>query len=100
MTLYMQVATLVVASTTAVAVLAATWAGRSGRHWFWRTLTVLLAVMAMLPIRAYEPAMVLGISLPPIAWATWFFASPAMRQRSKDDLTEHSTSLFRFTLAD
>jgi hypothetical protein len=48
----------------AVQGLVALWAATSRVHWFWRALAVWFAVMAFVPIRAYEPAFVFAISSP------------------------------------
>jgi hypothetical protein len=44
--------------------LVAIWAATSSRHWFWRALAVWGAVMLMVPIRAWEPAWMFGLSSP------------------------------------
>lgn len=44
--------------------LVAIWAATSKRHWFWRALAVWAAVMLMVPIRAWEPAWLFGLSSP------------------------------------
>jgi hypothetical protein len=54
----------------ASAVLAASiaiWAGTSRRHWFWRVLALWLIAIATIPIRAYELAGILAITLPLLA---------------------------------
>lgn len=44
--------------------LVAIWAATSSRHWFWRALAVWAALMLMVPIRAWEPAWLFGLSSP------------------------------------
>jgi len=55
---------LVLVSTAAIEALIALWAATSRRHWFWRALAVCVGVMILLPIRAYQPALVFAISSP------------------------------------
>src|SRR5438270_13692490 len=62
-----QVMTLVIAATAAACASVATWAAVSHRYWFWRVLAVWSCVALMIPIRAWEPALVLAIALPTIA---------------------------------
>jgi hypothetical protein len=44
--------------------LVAIWAATSRQHWFWRALAVWAAIMLMIPIRAWEPAWLFGLSSP------------------------------------
>src|SRR5262245_26098461 len=67
MTIYMHVVTLLLASTAALAAAVAVWAAESRRYWFWSGLAIWSCVAVMLPIRAYEPALVLAVSLPLMA---------------------------------
>lgn len=69
MTPQLHVTALVLGGTTAAAALVAVWAATSGRHWFWRALAIWICVALMLPIGAYEPALVFAMSLPGIALA-------------------------------
>src|SRR4051794_31058157 len=55
---------LVITSTAAIEALFAIWAATSRRHWFWRALAVWAGVVGLLPIRAYQPALVFAISSP------------------------------------
>jgi len=67
MSLYIHLTTLLLASVAAAASLVAIWTATSRRHWFWRALAIWSCVAAMLPIRAYEPAMVFAVALPLLA---------------------------------
>jgi hypothetical protein len=69
MTLYLHVICLLLAATASAVALVAVWAATSRRHWFWRALAIWACAAALLPIRAYEPALVLTISLPIAALA-------------------------------
>jgi hypothetical protein len=64
MDLSLHLKTLVLASVAAAASLVAIWVAESRVQWFWRALAVWACVAVMLPIRAYEPAMVFAVSLP------------------------------------
>jgi hypothetical protein len=55
---------LVLVSAAAIEALIAFWAATSRRHWFWRALVVCIGVLALLPIGAYQPALVFAISSP------------------------------------
>lgn len=55
---------LVLMSTAAIEGLIAIWAATSPRHWFWRAIAVWAGIAILLPIRAYQPAVVFGISSP------------------------------------
>jgi len=57
-------AILFLAGTTAALGFVALWATASRVHWFWRAAALLGSVMALVPIRAYEPALVFAIGLP------------------------------------
>jgi hypothetical protein len=51
-------------SIVALECLVAIWATVSRRHWFWRVAAVWGGVMLMVPIRAWEPAWLFGLSSP------------------------------------
>jgi hypothetical protein len=53
---------LILVSTAAIESLIAIWAATSPRHWFWRALAVLAGVAVLLPIRAYQPALLFANS--------------------------------------
>src|SRR5437016_838672 len=55
---------LIFAGTAAIEALVAIWGATSRGHWFWRALAIIAAVMALAPIRAYEPALTFAISSP------------------------------------
>ncbi|MEX2176064.1 MAG: hypothetical protein WD872_17010, partial [Pirellulaceae bacterium] len=57
-----QLAALALLGTTVAQSLVALWAAISDRHWFVRALAVWGAVALLLPIRAYEPALLFAIS--------------------------------------
>jgi hypothetical protein len=59
-----QLTVLAVVATAALEMLAAVWAGASRWHWFPRALVVWGAIAALVPIRAYEPALLFAISSP------------------------------------
>ena len=52
---YMQVTYLLVTGVTALYCLIGLWAATSSRHWFLRALVPVLALAALIPIRAHEP---------------------------------------------
>lgn len=91
---------LILASTTALQSLLALWAATSPRHWFWRALVIWCAVMALIPIRVYEPALVFAIRSPLIVlivqavnWLTrWrrhrLLAEPASRSTLQFGLSD------------
>src|SRR3954447_12771707 len=54
----------IVASVAALRACIAIWAAASRRHWLWRALAVWGAITVLLPIRAYQPALVFTISSP------------------------------------
>jgi hypothetical protein len=56
------VLSLILASTAALQSLIAIWAATSSRHWFWRALAAWAAVVALVPIRAYQPAVIFSLS--------------------------------------
>src|SRR5262245_27471098 len=63
--LHFQALCLILASAAAIQALIAIWAATSIRvPWFWRALAVWAAITALLPIRAYQPALVFAISSP------------------------------------
>jgi hypothetical protein len=51
-------------SVVALECLVAIWAAVSRRHWFWRIAAVWGGAMLMVPIRAWEPAWLFGLSSP------------------------------------
>jgi len=55
---------LVLASAAAIEAFVAVWAADSRRHWSCRGIAVWTAVMALAPIRAYEPALIFALSSP------------------------------------
>jgi hypothetical protein len=67
MSLYLHAVTLVIAASAALAGVVGVCAGTSSRHWFWRALGLWAVVAGMLPIRSYEPALVLAVGLPVVA---------------------------------
>src|SRR5215510_6633514 len=91
MTLDLHITAIVLAVTAAAAALVAAWAATSLWHWFWRALAIWACIAALLPIRAYEPAVVFAISLPIATLAIrrlvglkqgWQAISRVLRQKS------------------
>lgn len=63
--LHFQALCLILASTAAIQALIPIWAATSIRlPWFWRAFAVWAAITLLLPIRAYQPALVFAISSP------------------------------------
>src|SRR5687768_340798 len=60
---------LILISTAVLQALIAIWAATSRGNWFLRALAVWAAITALLPIRAYQPALVFAISSPLIVGA-------------------------------
>src|SRR6185369_957139 len=58
---------LVVDAVAAAFCLAAIWVGESRQNWFWRGLVVCGLLALLLPIRAYEPLLLLLIVVPLLA---------------------------------
>jgi hypothetical protein len=55
---------LVLVSVAAIEALVALWAATSRVHWFWRAIAVWAAITVLLPIRAYQPALLLAVTSP------------------------------------
>jgi len=55
---------LVVVSAAVIEALVAIWAATSRVHWFWRAIAVWAAVSVLLPIRAYQPALLFAVTSP------------------------------------
>ena len=77
---------LILAATAAIQALIAIWAATSRRHWFLRVLVVWLAVMALVPIRAYEPALIFAFSSPLTALLLAFLVSRQLVTRGPPSL--------------
>src|SRR5262245_48103404 len=86
---------LILVASAVFAASIAIWAGTSRRHWFWRVLAIWLTVIAPIPIRAYELAGILAITLPLLA-VTIAFLDSFLSQ----DQTQSSKSAIRFPLRD
>src|SRR5262245_27501784 len=78
---------LVFAVTAALQALVAIWAASSPQYWFCRAMAIWVTVMALVPVRAYEPALIFMISSP-------LTAGLVMLQQRR------STSWARFTIRD
>ncbi len=59
-----QLTVLAIVGTAALEMLVAVWAAASRWHWFLRALAVWGAVAALVPVRAYQPALLFAISSP------------------------------------
>src|SRR5690349_7129222 len=55
---------LVLVSAAAIEALIAIWAATSRVHWFWRAVAVWAAITVLLPIRAYQPALLFAVTSP------------------------------------
>lgn len=95
------VLSLILASTAALQSLIALWAATSSRHWFWRALAIWCAVMALVPIRAYQPAVIFSISslLIVAILAMRRFRLGGNRPAAADSASRHLAQ-FRFGLSD
>lgn len=63
---------LVLAGVAALFCLLGIWAGISRRHWFWRAGAGVIALLALLPIQAHQPALMLAFILPALSiTASW-----------------------------
>jgi hypothetical protein len=89
---------LAVVMTAALAGLVAIWTATSRRHWFMRALILWLTIAALLPIRAYEPALILSLSLPLVV-AVILVVNRRM-SRSTSMAEPLPTGSFRFGLRD
>jgi len=81
--------------------LVAIWAATSGRHWFGRALAAVGAVMLLVPIRAWEPAWLFGLSSPAIIGlirAGWWWNH--RRVDAVSNAPSNARQLFRFGLRD
>src|SRR5438045_3408859 len=55
---------LVLVTAAAIEALIAIWSATSHVHWFWRAVAVWAAVTVLLPIRAYQPALLFAVTSP------------------------------------
>src|SRR5256885_15421496 len=82
--------------------LVAIWAATSKTHWFWRAVAVWAAIMLMVPIRAWQPAWLFGLSSPLIV-AALLIGGWWNNQRSTDtseSAGRNGRLRWRFTLRD
>jgi len=82
--------------------LVALWAASSRVHWFWRALALWGAVVVLVPIRAYEPALMFAVSGPLTVGLVLAFGSIFNRGASAnpEENPTDSNSSFRFALRD
>jgi hypothetical protein len=88
---------LVVDAVAAAFCLAALWAGESRQHWVWRCMGVCGLLTLLLPIRAYEPLLLLLIVAPLLAVASAWHASQQARLLQT---TSSEASHWRFGLSE
>jgi hypothetical protein len=100
MTSYLHVVTLLIASAAALAMIVAVWAAESRCHWFLRAAAIWACVAVLLPIRAYEPAMVFAVSLPLIVLTIRAIQWLAEHKIAGLLAIRSSARLFRFNLRD
>jgi len=85
---------LILVSAAAAESLVAIWAATSRRHWFWRAIAVWCAVMALVPIRAYEPALTFAISSPlTILLIRLRWRNANFRDSTSSELAKHHSRL-------
>jgi hypothetical protein len=85
--------------TAVVAASIAIWAGTSRRHWFLRALAVWAAAVVLVPVRSYESAGILAITLPLIALAVLLIERLRLR-RQNGGTQRLGLPLVRFGLRD
>jgi hypothetical protein len=91
---HFQAICFVLVSAAAIEALIAIWAATSRALWLWRALAVWGGIALLLPIRAYQPALVLVISSPLTIVLIW-----ALRPRA-DDALARTRPAFRFSVRD
>src|SRR5262245_47132146 len=74
---------LILMSAAAIEALIAIWAATSRVFWLWRALVVWAGIVVLLPIRAYQPALVFAISSP----LTIALIAFVQFRRASDDVT-------------
>src|SRR5689334_15257741 len=92
---------LILISTAALEALIAIWAATSRIHWFWRAIAVWAGIAVLLPIRAFQPALVFTITSPltiAIVRAIHVRTKPAADQPG--DAGRLNSGLPRFALLD
>jgi hypothetical protein len=95
------VLSLILAAAAALQSLVALWAATSPRHWFWRALAVWCAVMALVPIRAYQPAVTFAMSSLAIVFLVRALRSRVLRnQQVLNNASAPTAAGFRFRLSD
>jgi hypothetical protein len=91
---------LAIIGTAAIESLIAVWAATSRRHWFWRVLVVWSGVALLVPIRAYEPALLFAASGAAI-WITLILTQQVARRLTKRRVNPcESPPAVRFGLRD
>ena len=97
-----QLTALLFVGTAAVQGLVALWAATSRVHWFWRALAIWASVLLLVPIRAFEPALIFAVSGPltvGLVALARFLCPQAAAVKSEPEPADGS-SRFRFSLRD
>src|SRR5882724_7820090 len=92
---------LILVSTAAMEALVAIWAATSRVHWFWRAFVVWVGIAVLLPIRAFQPALVFTITSPltvAIISAIRLRARPQLDQAA--GTSQPLPTIFRFAILD
>jgi hypothetical protein len=95
---HFHLAMLALAGAMAFQGLVAIWAATSRIHWIWRALAVFGAVMLLVPIRTYEPALVFAMASPLVVAIVTAYRW-LLSQRKSPDRHEEVANL-RFSLRD
>jgi len=91
----------VISAAAAMLLLLATWAGLSRRHWFVRAAVCSAALIALYPIRAFEPMIWFAAAVPLTAWLsrlTW--KRFRGKTHSNDGSTPRHNAAWQFRMTD